>query len=362
MRKILLSAMMIASGIAAYAQSPTTVTTATGCTIFRNFNNSDEGFSSPSIYSSAEDVSFFWNGGEGAVIESSGLSVRSGSLISPVYVQSETGRVTIGFKYVAPVGTQYRVRIVSAQGPDPLEILATSANGPVYTPLPGTSGNICLLFVDADLTIGKLVRFEFTFRNFLSGDVLFDNLWLSVAAGPLPVTFEGFVARQNNDGTVKLLWNVGDEVNVKGYYAESSINGVDFTPAGYVTATGQSIYSLDYAGKLLQTTYFRIKNIDFDSKSKFSPIIRVYVRTQLNAQIQVYPVPANAMVTIQHNKSSLSALISLFTPEGKFLQQVRALPNTFQTQLNIDKLASGIYVVKYDDGNGDIQSIKLIKN
>jgi Secretion system C-terminal sorting domain len=362
MKKFLLLSVIIASGITAMAQYPTIVTAATNCNIFRNFNNSDEGFSSPSIYSSGDDVSFFWNGGEGAEIESSGLTVRSGSLISPVYVQSEPGRVTLGFKYVAPPGTEYRIRIITAISNAPLEILATSANGPVYTPLPSTAGNICLLFTDEDLTVGKMIRFEFTFRNTQAGDVLFDDLALSVAGGPLPVTFEGFVARENSDGTVKLLWNVGDEINVKGYYVESSVNGIDFTTAGYVTAIGKSIYSLDYPGKLLQTMYFRVKNIDMDGRSKYTPIIKVYVKNKLTASIQAYPVPANELVTIQHNKSSLSAQITLYSPDGKLLQQVRAMPNTFQTQLNINKLAPGIYIVKYEDGISDVQSTKLIRN
>jgi hypothetical protein len=362
MKKILLSAMIIASALVALAQHPTTVTVANNCNIFRNFNNSDEGFSSPSIYSSGDDVSFFWNAAQGAEIENSGLAVRSGSLISPVYIQSEPGRVTLGFKYAAPAGTEYRVRVISAVGVAPLEILATSANGPVYTPLPGTAGNVCLLFLDEDLTVGKMIRFEFTFRNTQTGDVLFDDLALSVAGGPLPVTFEGFVARENNDGTIKLLWNVGEEVNVKGYYVESSLNGVDFTQAGYVTATGKSIYSIEYPEKLLQTMFFRVKNIDFDGRSKFTPIIKVYVKTALHAQIQAYPVPASEMVTIQHNKNSLTALITLYSADGKLLQQVRALPNTFQTQMNVSNYAPGIYIIKYDDGNGDIQSTKLIRN
>jgi hypothetical protein len=244
----------------------------------------------------------------------------------------------------------------------PLEILATSANGPVYTPLAGTSGNVCLLFADQDLTVGQLIRFEFTFRNTVAGNVLFDDLALSVAGGPLAVTFEGFVARENNDGSTKLLWNVGKEINVKGYYVESSVNGIDFTTSGYITAAGKSIYSLDYPGKLAQTTFFRVRNIDFDGTSKYTPIIKVYAGNQIHAQIQVYPVPANEQVTIQHNKASVNSLITLISPDGKLLQQVKAMPNTFQTQLNITKLTPGVYIVKYNDGTDDVRSVKLIKN
>ncbi len=362
MKKPLLLAIMIATGFSAWAQSPTTVTIATNCSVFRNFNNSDEGFSSPSIYSSANDVSFYWNAGAGKEIETSGLKKRSGSLISPVYIQTEQGRLTVGFKYVAPNNSSYRIRVISGAIGGPIEILATTANGPVYTDFPANSGNICLLLTDADLAVGTPIRLEFTYNTNHRGNFYFDDLSLTVAGGPLPVTFMGFVARKNNDGTIKLLWNVGAEVNVKGYYVESSTNGVDFINAGYVTASGKSIYDLDYTGKLLQTTYFRVRNVDFDGRSKYTPIIKVYAKSQTDSQIQIYPVPANELVTIQHRKTSGKTTISLISTDGKVLQQVVAVPGTFQTQINIRNLQNGLYFVRYDDGQGNIQISRVIKN
>lgn len=362
MKKFLLLIAMIASGIAVLAQSPTIVTPAATCTVFRNFNASDEGFSSPSIYSSAEDVSFFWNAGAGAEIENSGLTVRNGSLISPVYIQSINGSVMVGFSYFAPLGTEFRIRVISGASSPPLEILANTANGPVYTPLAGTSGNVCLLLTDADLIIGREIRFEFTFRMNQPGIVLFDNLSLTVSGGPLPVTFQGFVARKNADETITLLWDVGTEANVRGYYIESSTNGTSFTNAGYIPASGKKIYSFNYPGKLLQTTFFRVRNVDVDGSGKYTPVIKVYAREQTNDRIQIYPVPANDQVTIQHNKSSEKARITLVDPAGKILQQVIVAANTLQTQLHIHTLSPGVYFVRYDGGDGTVQSARLIKN
>ncbi len=362
MKKFLLLIAVLASGISVLAQSQTIVTPAATCTVFRNFNASDEGFSSPSIYSSAEDVSFFWNAGAGAEIENSGLSVRNASLISPTYVQSINGSVTVGFSYFAPPGTEFRIRVISGATSPPLEVLANTANGPVYTPLTGTSGNVCLLLTDADLTIGREIRFEFTFRMTQPGIVLFDNLSLTVSGGPLPVTFQGFVARKNANETITLLWDVGTEVNVQGYYIESSTDGTNFSHAGYIAASGKKIYSFDYPGKLLQTTFFRVRNIDFDGRGKYTPVIKVYAKGQTDGRIQIYPVPANDQVTIQHNKSSEKARITLFNPEGKTLQQVIVSPNTLQTQLHIHTLSPGVYFVRYDDGDGAVQSARLIKN
>ena len=365
MKKFLLSAFTCACSIAATAQSPTITTNIQGCTVFKNFNANNEGFSSPSIYSDANDAAFIWNVGAGAEIENSGLNGRTNSLISPPYTLNETGQTTIGFRYQAPAGTEYRIRVISAVASPPLEVLANTANGPVYTALPSTEGNICVRLTDQDLIAGRAIRFEFTFRvktGTANKIVLFDDLSAAVALGPLPVTFEGFVARKLNDGATDLLWNVSREVNVKGYYVETSTNGVNFQDAAYVTASGKSIYKYNYADKISGTVYFRIRNIDFDGKSKYSIIIKINGKETILSSLQVYPQPAFEQVTIQHNKATEKAMLTLYSAEGKIIMQKLAMPNTLQTQLNIGSINSGLYMVRYDDGSGKVQSKSLIKN
>ena len=365
MKKFLLSAFTCLSFIAAFAQYPTTQTNILGCSVFRNFNTSDEGFSSPSIYSDANDVSFFWNSVEGAEIENSGINGRTGSLISPVYTLLETGQTTIGFKYEVPAGTEYRIRIITAASNPPLEILATTANGPVYTAFTTTKGNICVRLTDQDLVAGQQIRFEFTFRvqnGHINKRVLFDDLSIAVQGSALPVTFQGFVARKLDDGTTKLLWDVSQEVNVKGYYVESSTNGVNFQNIGYVSASGKNVYSLNYADKISGTMYFRVKNVDFDGKSKYSAIIKLFGKETVLNSLQVYPQPAYEQVTIQHNKAIERAAFTLYSADGKIIMQKLAMPSTQQTQLNISNLKSGLYMLRYDDGTGNIQTKALIKN
>lgn len=353
---------MVSTITMTHAQQPTTVSASSDCSVFRNFNNSNEGFSSPSIYSDATDASFFWDAGAGAEVENSGLFIRSASLVSPIYFISEPGQVTVGFSYICPANTQYRVRVISGIIGSPLEMLATTANGPVFTNLPGTSGNICLKLTDADLVAGGQVRFEFTFRAIGFCNITFDNLALSVAAGPLPVNFIGFVARKNENGSVKLLWNVADEINVKGYYIQSSSNAVDFTNVGYVAASGKATYNFDYPERLTQNMYFRIKNIDLDNRFKYTPVIRVYVNELTGEKLLLYPVPTTDNVTVEHGRSTNQSVISLINIEGRVVKQVTAIPNTMQTQINVSNLNSGIYIVRYDDGNGHFQTMRMIKN
>ncbi len=362
MKKILLLSTMILTAIAAQAQDPTVVSNANNCSVFRNFNSYHEDFSSPSIYSDPNDVSFFWDVTAGAEIENSELTMRTASLVSPIYIQSEQGAATIGFKYSAPLGTSYRMRVISAEPNDPLEVLATTANGPVYTPFTQMNGTVCLLLIDADLVAGKRVRFEFAFRVTQPGNLLFDDLALSVAAGPLPVTFQGFVARKNTDGSIKLLWNVAQEQNVKGYFVETSTNGSDFVNGGYVSAAQKSVYTYDFIGKQSALMFFRIKNVDFDGKNTNSFIIKVFAKDQAGSAIHLYPMPASQQVTIEHAKASNNSSITLYSSVGQILQQVKAAPLTLQTQLDVSDLSKGVYIVKYNDGTSKEQTAMLIKN
>lgn len=345
-------------GCAADAQSPTTVTPVTTCRTFANFNNTNEGFSSPSIYSDANDVAFTWTGS--AQVEGSGLTVRTASLISPIYVQGVQGSTTVGFSYSAPMGTEYRIRIITALGSAPQEVLATTANGPVYTPLPGTSGNLCVRLDDADIDIGRQIRVEFTFRSNQPGNIIFDDLSLTATAGALPVTFEGFIGRNDPDGSLKLLWNVAQEVNIRGYYVESSLDGLNFSNMGYVTAAGKSIYSMDYPGRLVQTVYFRVRSIDVNGAVKYTPVIKIYVPGDSRQAMTIYPNPVTDMATIQHPPSPNKSLITISGTNGTRYLQVLAVPNSMQTQVNVNRLPPGIYIVSFNDGVR-AQTTRLVK-
>jgi hypothetical protein len=338
------------------AQSPTTVAQGTECNFTRTFNTTNEGFTAPSIYSSDDDVSFFWTGS--LLEENSGQTARDGSFVSPTYANNGIGETNVGFTYSAPAGTQYRIRVIT-QTSAAASILATTAVGAVWTTLPATSGTICLKLTDADLTLGAPVRYEFSFRATTAGNMTFDNFTLSASAAPLPVTFFGFVTKENADGSTKLLWNVGEEVNVNNYSVERSIDGRTFTSIGTVDASGKTVYSFDDSQPIKGTVYYRVKNNDLDGQSKYTGVIKLSgIRA---SKLQLYPQPATSQAFLQHEKAPAKAIISILTMDGRVVKQIKAAANTFQTQLNIGELGAGIYFVKYDDNQGDVQTLKLIK-
>ena len=86
-----------------------------------------------------------------------------------------------------------------------------------------------LTIMDADITPGMALRYEFSFRATQATDILFDNFAIISANVPLPVTFLGFVARKNNNGTTRLfgMW-VKKSMSIV-TVVERSTNGSDFS-------------------------------------------------------------------------------------------------------------------------------------
>ena len=78
--------------------------------------------------------------------------------------------------------------------------------------------------------------------------------------------------------------------------------------------------------------------------------------------MQAYPNPAADEVTIQHVSSPERAVITIISTDGRILLQRTVVPNTLQTQLHIDMLSKGIYIVKFETAKGDVRTLRLVKN
>jgi Secretion system C-terminal sorting domain len=343
------------------AQQITTVITSANCVFTYSFNITDEGFSSPSIYSNDNDFGLYWNGSQLTETAGAALTNRTASTISPIFTNTETSRTTLGFDYSVPAGTQYRIRIVSGVTNPPLEILATTSNGPLWSSFPSTSGSLCLELQDADLPPGSQIRYEISFRTFNTGVITLDNFRKIIFSAPLPVTFLAFIARETTVGIIQLLWNVADEVHVNGYEVETSIDGINFTTVGFVPANGKANYSFSYNGPIKETRFFRVRNIDIDNRYQYTGIIRIQNKNT-STQIKVYPVPATAHIFLEHPKQAKQAIIQIINTTGIQVLQTYSLPNSYQTSLNLTGFKPGVYFIIYTEKGGQIQTTSFIKN
>ncbi|HVG14215.1 MAG TPA: T9SS type A sorting domain-containing protein, partial [Chitinophagaceae bacterium] len=175
----------------------------------------------------------------------------------------------------------------------------------------------------------------------------------------LPVTFVSFDAQKASAGT-QLTWKVGTEVNVKLYEVERSINGEGFTRVGFVAATGAASYSFTDTKLAEGTVLYRIKNVDYDGRSKYSSTIN-FKNGLTSIAFKAFPLPAQNLLTVQHTTAGDKAQINIASTDGKTLRTIMLPVGATQTDVNLTGLKTGMYLLRFTSGKGNVETMKILK-
>jgi hypothetical protein len=174
----------------------------------------------------------------------------------------------------------------------------------------------------------------------------------------LPITLANFSGIQK-DGSNLLQWSTKSEQNSAYFEIQRSENGSDFTSISKVNAAGNSnlVKSYQYNDNELGSSsvyYYRLKMVDIDGTSKFSPVI--FIRNSNSGLTTVYPNPARNQITINvSDKGLINTQALLSDLSGKVLQRISL--NQVSTQVDISRYGSGMYLLKFKDG----KTIKIVK-
>jgi VCBS repeat-containing protein len=175
----------------------------------------------------------------------------------------------------------------------------------------------------------------------------------------LPVNFTSFEAKKTTTGT-QLTWKVGTEENVKGYEVERSANGQQFSKVGFVSAAAENTYSFVDASDIQNTVYYRIKNVDIDGKFKYSNVIS-FRNGKASIVLKAFPSPVKTGFTLQHAAASKGATIGISSADGKLIKIISPAAGSIQSSVDLSNVKSGLYLIRFDDGNGAVESLKLVK-
>lgn len=223
-------------------------------------------------------------------------------------------------------------------------------------------GEQCVTITDPALA-GQNVRFIITFTtvsgNQGEGILTFDNFRTNLAEQvATPVTFTSFDAKKLAAGT-QLTWKVGVEENVSHYEIERS-NGSSYMSVGSVPASGQSSYSFTDPQANGGTALYRIRSIDKDGQYKYSTIISLK-NGVASVLFKAFPIPAGNTLTVQHPAVIENGKITIAGSDGRTVKSVLPAKGSMQTDIKLDGLNSGIYLLRFNRGNGELQTMKIIK-
>lgn len=178
----------------------------------------------------------------------------------------------------------------------------------------------------------------------------------------LPVTWVSVKAALQNVNDVEISWQTTDELNVKNYTVQKSINGVSFSNLT-IMMPGKGFSNKDYVytdvnGALAANKiYYRILESDKDGKTSYSRTVFVTVENE-GVSLQLYPNPVQNILHVKNLDVDVTSTISIINAEGKILSSLQTASGN--CDINTSHLAPGMYYLKISSGN-DNYKYKFIK-
>ncbi|RZK35595.1 MAG: T9SS type A sorting domain-containing protein, partial [Hymenobacter sp.] len=182
---------------------------------------------------------------------------------------------------------------------------------------------------------------------------------LSTAA-PLPVVLTSFTGQNSVAGNV-LNWVTASETTSDYFDVERSADGHDFVKIGHLAAAGTTTATHSYqfadAATPAGTSYYRLRQVDFDGTSTYSPVVALVAGTSTLAAARpvAYPTVFTTELTVAlpNAATTSSATATLLTADGRpvYTSTVQ-LGTAPQALAALPTLASGMYFLRITTAAG----------
>ena len=166
---------------------------------------------------------------------------------------------------------------------------------------------------------------------------------------PLPIELLNFHAVSINDQFVQLKWETAAEINNDFFTIEKSRDGMHWETALTTKGAGNSDVLLHYEAMdktpFSGTSYYRLKQTDFDGQYSYSEIKAVKIKRQY--QVRVYPNPTRNQLTIEGTSEEIETL-SIYNSLGQNVSAFIKVTESNESGLviNLSNLTPGLYTLK----------------
>lgn len=177
----------------------------------------------------------------------------------------------------------------------------------------------------------------------------------------LSVSLTSFTAEKNND-MIKLRWTTASETNSKYFIIERSSDQRNWSQIGFVNAAGNSnsILNYSYNDSLPQDgiNYYRLKQVDLDSKYYMSEVRSVLVKS--NWKVNVYPNPVTGTALKLKSNNTLKTLI-ITDVYGRIMFKKTGEEVTNADLINIAGYKAGLYFIQVTNDQNKIIRTSFVK-
>jgi hypothetical protein len=184
----------------------------------------------------------------------------------------------------------------------------------------------------------------------------FSEFWLhgSESGSPLPVKMLFIEAKGVENTFIRTSWATSTEIDNWKFEVERSEDGKTFTKIGEVIGHATTTERQDYLYNDLTVTqgkryYYRLKQIDFDGKYEYTPIVSAILDIDDAFSVgEFVPNPTSGRSTLTFKtKANKDVAVKVVNYLGAVVMEnsktIRNADNTMY--FDFDKLASGTYMV-----------------
>jgi trimeric autotransporter adhesin len=203
-------------------------------------------------------------------------------------------------------------------------------------------------------TLGQAARMQAALNVERSGLLSSDGCLVTI-----PIELIGFEGK-NEGKTNHLFWSTASEIANAYFEIQRSADGVFFKTIGQTKGQGTSQKRQNYAFNdthaLAGTAYYRLNQVDFDGKTRFSPVISL--QNGNTPAIRIYPNPVGTEGVIVQTISEEKKEIWLQDIAGKTLFQT--VSNEREVRILTNKLPQGMYFVRVKMLTGGVVIQKIV--
>ena len=120
----------------------------------------------------------------------------------------------------------------------------------------------------------------------------------------LPIHLSDFNVSETNNGNVEITWETESEINNKEFVVQRSSKMKDWNNVAQMDGAGNSFDLISYStidkNPLNGTSYYRLKQTDFDGQESYSKVRLIKLdRIKLREEWIIYPNPAHERCIIE---------------------------------------------------------------
>lgn len=167
----------------------------------------------------------------------------------------------------------------------------------------------------------------------------------------LPIKLLNFEAERTSDDLVKLIWETESETDNDFFTIERSTDGEKWEErrrlAGAGTSNERLSYSLTDKNRLNTTSYYRLKQTDFNGDFEYSKMVSVHPLGLNSSTVSIFPVPSSGIFTIKASEEILQ--VEVYNVLGENIFSSRASSKLLD--IDLGNKPKDVYFIKIHTSN-----------